>query len=375
MLSVWEKESFISYDYLIIGSGIVGLSTAISIKDKDPAASIAVLERGILPSGASTKNAGFACFGSLTELLQDVETIGPERTYQLASQRYNGLLKLRARLGDDAIDYQNHGGYELIREEELPYLNDIEAVNRLLSPIFSGLPFLIDNKLINKFGFNAESIKSVIYSPFEGQINTGKMMKSLIKYATSKGISIITGAEVTGFEDDGNAVTVSVKNKVYDNTAFKAKKIAICTNAFTKKLLPQSDLSPGRGLVLITKPIDTLKVKGVFHMDQGYYYFRNFGNRLILGGARNFDKEAESTTEFGVNNKITTKLEETLKTDLLPNTSYEIDYYWSGIMAFGDHKEPVMLKHSENVYAGFRLGGMGVAIGTEIGENLADMMV
>ncbi|MGZ5243758.1 MAG: hypothetical protein ACXWW0_07675 [Bacteroidia bacterium] len=34
MLSFWERESFLHYDIIIIGSGIVGLSTAISLKEK-----------------------------------------------------------------------------------------------------------------------------------------------------------------------------------------------------------------------------------------------------------------------------------------------------------------------------------------------------
>ncbi|MBL3656493.1 FAD-binding oxidoreductase [Fulvivirga sp. 2943] len=375
MFSVWERQSFINYDYIIIGSGIVGLSTAISIKEKEPNATIAIFERGLLPTGASTKNAGFACFGSLTELLQDIKTLGKDRTYNLAEERYKGLLKLRARLGDEAIDYQNHGGYELIREEELGFLKDIDDVNSLLEPIFSSQPFHIDNKLISKFGFNASTVKSIIYSPFEGQIDTGKMMKALITKAKQKGIIIHTGAEVKTYSETENGVEVVVKDNLYEEIHFKAQKLAICTNAFTKKLLPEAEVSPGRGLVLITKPINNLSIKGVFHMDQGFYYFRNYEDRIILGGARNLDIEIETTIEQGFNNKIAENLTHTLKEIILPDYQYEIDYFWSGIMAFGEHKEPLLTQVSDRVIAGYRLGGMGVAIGTQLGEKLANMMV
>jgi glycine/D-amino acid oxidase-like deaminating enzyme len=63
MLSLWEKQSFLEYDVIVVGAGITGLSTAVSIKEKNPKISVLVVERGILPTGASTKNAGFACFG------------------------------------------------------------------------------------------------------------------------------------------------------------------------------------------------------------------------------------------------------------------------------------------------------------------------
>ena len=61
MFSYWEQQSFTSYDYVIIGSGIVGLSTAIELKEKFPGATVLILERGLLPTGASSRNAGFAC--------------------------------------------------------------------------------------------------------------------------------------------------------------------------------------------------------------------------------------------------------------------------------------------------------------------------
>ena len=41
---------------------------------------ILVLEKGILPQGASTKNAGFACFGSLSEIIDDLKTHSEEET-------------------------------------------------------------------------------------------------------------------------------------------------------------------------------------------------------------------------------------------------------------------------------------------------------
>ena len=87
MLSFWEIESFLTYDYIIIGSGIIGLSTAISLKERLPESSVLVLDRGLFPVGASTRNAGFACFGSLTEILSDIELNGPDKTLGVIENR------------------------------------------------------------------------------------------------------------------------------------------------------------------------------------------------------------------------------------------------------------------------------------------------
>jgi len=67
--SFWEKY-FIAQDtdITIIGSGIVGLSTAISIRERPPHMALKTFERGSVPYGASTKNAGFSCFSVLSVL-------------------------------------------------------------------------------------------------------------------------------------------------------------------------------------------------------------------------------------------------------------------------------------------------------------------
>jgi glycine/D-amino acid oxidase-like deaminating enzyme len=62
-LSYWEIKTWLSdIDYTIIGSGIVGLNCALNLKKKFPKAKVLILEKGMVPQGASTKNAGFACF-------------------------------------------------------------------------------------------------------------------------------------------------------------------------------------------------------------------------------------------------------------------------------------------------------------------------
>ena len=124
-LSYWEiKNWFSNVDFTIVGSGIVGLHTAIRLRERFPKAKILVLEKGILPQGASTKNAGFACFGSVSEILDDLKTHTEEEVIQLIQKRYAGLQLLRKNLGDAAIAYQPLGGYELFLKEDEAFYSD-----------------------------------------------------------------------------------------------------------------------------------------------------------------------------------------------------------------------------------------------------------
>ena len=371
MLSFWEKDFFIEYDHIIVGSGIVGLSTAIALKEKQPHSRVLVLERGVFPTGASTKNAGFACFGSLSEIVADLKKLPEEEVFNLVKLRWDGLQLLRSRLGDEGIDFQNHGGYELLGEHELHALEELERVNELLKPLFDRPVYGIQNDKISEFGFPTSAVKELVFNPLEAQIHSGKMMKNLNLLAAQKGVEVLTGAQVVAFEEKGSAVEVAIS----DGPTFRASQVAFCTNAFSKWFFPKLDLEPGRGAVLVTKPIQGLKLKGTYHYDEGYYYFRNYQDRVVFGGGRNLDFETEKTTNFNINELIRNRLMHDLEHMILPGQKFEVDHIWSGIMAFGPNKKPILEKHSERISVGVRLGGMGVAIGSKIGLELADLML
>lgn len=375
MLSFWEKQSFLNYDHIIIGGGIVGLSTAARLKEINPEYKVLVLERGFFPAGASTKNAGFACFGSPTELLSDLKILSEEEVLALVNKRWQGLQLLRKRLGDEGIGLLNNGGYEVVSSNEIYCLEHIDRLNQLLKPVFGQEVYQLRDDLIAPFGFAQHTVKHLVRNHFEGQIDTGKMMQSLIGYVQSLGVQILTNAEVSQFHDDGKGVSVEVKGL---DTLFYAKQVGVCTNAFSQALLgdklPQK-LKPGRGLVLATAPIAGLPFKGVFHIEEGFYYFRNHGNRVIFGGGRNMAMEEETTTEFGTNPLIYDSLEKKLKEVILPKVAnIEITDIWSGIMAFGEDKQPIRESISPRVHLAIRLGGMGVAIGSGLAEDLANTL-
>ncbi|MGB1308001.1 MAG: FAD-dependent oxidoreductase, partial [Oceanihabitans sp.] len=111
-----------------------------------------------------------------------------------------------------------------------------------------------------------------------------------------------------------------------------------------------------------------------FHLDKGYYYFRNIDDRILFGGGRNLDFKTEETTVLAQTEIIQNKLEELLKTTILPNTTFEIDHKWSGIMGVGSQKKAIVKQISNHVFCGVRLGGMGVAIGSLVGKELADLI-
>ena len=365
--SYWElKEWFTNIDFTIVGSGIVGLNCALYLKEKYPKAKVLIIEKGILPQGASTKNAGFACFGSLSELVDDLKTHTPEEVFKLVDKRWKGLQLLRKNLGDKNIDFQQNKGFEWCENEQFfeDCISRKEELNAVLKPIFNTAVFSVSE---NTFGFQKVH-KKYITNNFEGQIDTGKMAFELLKKVQTLGVKILNTISVESFTENGNKVDIKT-----DKISFKTKKVFLATNGFSKQLLDEK-VQPARAQVLITKPIKNLPIIGTFHLDKGYYYFRNIQDRILFGGGRNLDFNTEETTQFGQTNIIQKELERILKETILPNTPFEIAHRWSGIMGVGNQKNAIVKQVSNNVFCGIRLGGMGVAIGSLVGKELAELI-
>ncbi|TRX37072.1 NAD(P)/FAD-dependent oxidoreductase [Flavobacterium restrictum] len=368
-LSYWElKNWFTHVDFTVVGSGIVGLHAALRLREKFPESKILVLEKGMLPQGASTKNAGFACFGSLSEIIDDLKSHSEEEVIDLIQKRTKGLQLLRKRLGDAAIDYKPYGGYELFLENDDTFysecLGKLPFINEILNPVFRSPVFA---KEVDRFGFGG-SKEYLIFNPFEAQIDTGNMMQELLKQAVSQNILILNQQTVTSYLEKNDHVEVAL-----GDFSFPTRKLLFATNGFASALTG-GQVKPARAQVLITQPIPNLDIKGTFHLDRGYYYFRNVGDRILLGGGRNLDFETENTTVFGETELVQKKLEALLKEVILPNQEVAIAHRWSGIMGMGNSKKPIVTQLSDQVYCGVRLGGMGVAIGSLIGTELADLV-
>ncbi len=363
MLSFWEKQSYLHYDIIIVGGGISGMSTALSILENSPNKSIAIFEASTLPSGASTKNAGFCTFGSLEELVADEIAMGTDAMLHLVENRWKGLQMLRQRLGDKNIDFQNNGGYEFLFDTSA--LSHMEEMNKKLFPIFKKDVFELANPSIKKMGFNTSVIKSMLYNSFEGQIDTGKMMKCLESLVLSKNIKIFSNSKVDKLIENGVLV---------NGIEFKSQETVICTNAFAKELIPEIQLEAGRGQVLISKPIKNMPFKGIFHYDEGYYYFRNFENRLLFGGGRNQDFETENTTEIGLNQKVQNHLKDEIKRLIFPNQTIEIEHQWAGIMAFGSQKTPIIKRIDDRTIIAVKMSGIGIALGSFVGSETAKII-
>jgi glycine/D-amino acid oxidase-like deaminating enzyme len=133
-------------------------------------------------------------------------------------------------------------------------------------------------------------------------------------------------------------------------------------------------MSSKRNQVVVTKPIVNLQLNGTFHHYKGFNYFRNIDGRILMGGMRHQFPDTESTGVQGNTDEVVSALTNFLRHKIHMTSEIEIDLAWSGILGVGKDERSVVKMVEENVFVGVRLGGIGVAIGSLVGQELAELI-
>jgi len=375
-VSVWEKETFFApQDIIIVGSGFVGLWSAFYLKKKHPKIKITIVDRGLIPTGASTRNAGFACFGSLSEVVHDAQIMGTDKMLHLVEMRFKGLEKIQ-KFFDRDIDFDLCGGYELyensvnVSSDQLQH--NIEYINSLFKSITgTKKTYKLADEKIEAFGFG--NISHLVKNNLEGYLHSGKLVQALLHKIQGMGVQVYNKMEIKSFDPSGELIELTTNQEINLST----RQLLICTNAFAKDLLPDADIVPARGQVLLTSSIQNLPFNGTFHSDEGFYYFRNLDNRVLLGGARNKAMDEEQTTDMNTSDFIQAELENYLHNVILPNfkDQYSIENRWAGLMAMGSEKMPIVKEVQPNVFCAVRMCGMGVALAPVVAQQISEIMM
>lgn len=229
---------------------------------------------------------------------------------------------------------------------------------------------LVDEE-IQSFGF--ANTKHLVKNNLEGYLHSGKLIQELLSKVQGMGVQVFTQTEIRSFEKEGEKLIL----KTSQPPDLSTTQLLICTNAFARNLLPDEDIVPARGQILLTSPIENLPWKGTFHSDEGFYYFRNLGHKVLLGGARNKAFEEEQTTDMNTSDRIQSHLENYLNEVVLPNFKgqYSIEQRWAGIMAMGNEKMPIIKEVQPDVFCCIRMSGMGVALAPVVAQQVAEMML
>ncbi|MBL7812816.1 MAG: FAD-binding oxidoreductase, partial [Bacteroidetes bacterium] len=226
-LSFWEHQWLKNADIVVVGSGIVGLQCARQLKLQWPRREVWVIDRAPVSLGASTRNAGFACFGSMGEILDDINRTDESAALALYEKRYKGLQLLLQDYGNTAVGYEKTGGYEIFRpgdEAELEQIaNNLDHINAGLKSVSGENSFMV--KSTAKLGMRV--LEKGIYTPLEGALQSHLLYKRITDATISAGVRIFGGLTALPPQpmDNGRWRVSSEEGYVFD-----AQTLVVCTN-------------------------------------------------------------------------------------------------------------------------------------------------
>ena len=377
--SYWEADTYYRRcDALVVGGGLVGLQTALALRDRRPGWRICIVERADPPAGASTRNAGFACVGSLGELADDVAEIGFDATVELVARRHEGLRLLRQRLGDVAMDYRHAGNLELFRTDEREeYARALELLPRMNAALAERLrtqaPFAVDADAGRRLGL---SLAGAIRNALEGHLHPGRMTQGLVGLARRGDVAIRRDAVVELAGQSGDYVV-----RLAGGGELQADRLVLATNAFAARLLPNLGIRPALNQVIVTAPLPELRLGIPVHLERGYGYARPMPNGgLLVGGFRHRFGASAKTDAFGLDVELGRHLR-TVAAWLTGGDASaggqqawvpRIEYEWSGVLGLGSDRDPRVRVTAEGIVVAAGLGGMGVALGSLLADEAAE---
>ena len=367
----WTASSvFAAYDVVIVGGGFTGLCAGITLLKNAPKLRVAILESELLGTRASSRNAGFVCFGSASEIQRDVEIHGAEQVQILLRLKLKGVKVLIEYLKTRKTSYHRAPAYELLMsdfpEAREKALDSLEPLNKVFHTAIGVSDYFKQNPALSK-QYGLPGLGEVISMKYEAQVNPANVVAALTLLFKNLGGIFINGCTALQYHRNHDKIVVQ--------TTFgelKANHLVIASNAFAPILQPKLNIQPNRAQVLVTSPLAKMPFKGNYHINFGYLYFRNVeGNRLLLGGARNVDLLTEQTAELGLNSEIQAWLVDFLQSKLLQGVPHTIEAQWSGIMGFGSELFPTHEEVEEDVFMAAGMNGMGTALGPALGYETA----
>ncbi|OUR96873.1 hypothetical protein A9Q84_11085 [Halobacteriovorax marinus] len=367
-ISLWQdsqkrtNSSAQSFDVVVIGAGIAGISTAYWLLREDAGLKIALVEKGEIGDGATGRNAGFITCGSVEHFNRLLEKHGEKEALEIwrFSEKNLSLLEEHI-IGDDHanLQFEKKGSFSLASTEV--EFNELKNSYKLMTELGIDVEVLeledIETRLQAK-GFLG-GIKYV----GDASIHPMKLIEKINALnLKDDNFTLLENSEVFDIEQAGENKIVRTKKG-----ALETPIVIMATNGYSPLLHDffKDKIYPTRGQILATEPVERF-MEGPCYANFVLDYFRQLpSGELVIGGFRQLQKDAE----IGYSDETSDVIQEALEAFLVKHVpkvkDAKITHRWSGIMGFSVDGQPMVgaIPTDQQIYflGGFTAHGLGLA--------------
>jgi glycine/D-amino acid oxidase-like deaminating enzyme len=372
--SYWLDRSSASkrktYDAVIVGAGISGLSTAYWLNKEDPSLKIAIIEKSRLCFGASGRNAGFITCGSVEHFNRMITKHGMDEAIEIWKFSQENLRLLKEEIIQDDVrelEFEHKGAFSLAAQEN--EFEELKSVSKTMEKIGIRTEIL-DGAGVRKRAGAQNFVGGILYLD-DACVNPVKLVTKIREKCK---VDLYESTEAIGFYETADGTRVLNT----DNGEFEAPMILLNLNGYSASMHPwfADKIYPTRGQCLMMEPVERFMEAPCyanFYLD----YFRQLPNgSLLIGGFR----QVEKATEVGYSDHITDGIQNALHdfvvTHLPQYQKAKVSHRWSGVMGFSKDGQPMVgsLPNDSQIFfaGGYTAHGIGLSFHTT--KKLVDVI-
>ena len=362
------NEDLIS-DYLIVGAGYTGLSTARMLSEIDNSKKIIIIDAQLAGEGGSSRNSGYLVDTTLNDGFTSNKDI---QNYSNKVQIYDlGIKAVKRYVKEYQVDCDWNDSGKYFASSKLEDENRAKSFSNLLTNLNFKNQILYKDELKKRLGTSFYNIG--IYTNGGILLNPAKLARSMVD-TLPENVELYENTQLLNWKQTNNKIECQfLKNKIITNN------IIFCTNGFLRSLNIKENYSfPITLTASMTRQLSDNEFQSIGSPQEwGVLPIRPMGATIRLTK----DKRIliRNTAEVRNPNLMNEQdLKERVKLHALgikkrfPNLPNNlIEDSWSGIVCRSGNGSQIFEKLDKNVYAAGCYNGSGIGVGTLFGEQIA----
>jgi len=342
-------------DVVIIGGGLAGVSAAAAILERQPGASVVLLEAHYIGYGASGRNGGL-----LSPLPAPIWLLTADRNedHAWATRTLNKKLHtLATRLAETVPGGEIRPCGLRLQAMGLLSTSGVGKVAAVLDHVQIGHRLAPDRQ---RGGKPMLEIQAYTVHPY-------RLVRALAARAIERGARICEHAAVQAIEESQSGARI----RLAGGRQLNAGRVLVCTNGYTGSIDAPSPprAKVVRNYMVATEPLDAEAVARLgdgqtfmVELNKSYIFYRLHRGRLIYGGIETFFRSPKS--DFEVPAAVRTALEKHLAASIPWRASISIATAWGGAFHSSATDLPIIRRApgASAIVYNIGYGGTGVAL-------------